>query len=144
MNPKKSNVLIVAIILSITIIVCMGYLYFFIYLPSTNPPQETITDFESCAAVGYPVMESYPRQCRTANGKIFVEDVQDTNNKEIYCALEQRETDFCTQIYEPVCGWLDPAKIQCIKYPCAQTFSNSCVACGNENVLYFTDGECPK
>jgi hypothetical protein len=34
--------------------------------------EKTITDFESCAAAGNPVMESYPRQCG-ANGQTFVE-----------------------------------------------------------------------
>ncbi len=61
-----------------------------------------------------------------------------------YCAPEPRETDFCIQIYKPVCGWFDPNKIQCIRYPCAQTFSNSCVACSNNDVLYWTEGECPQ
>lgn len=39
-----------------------------------QPSVEAVTDFESCAAAGNPVMESYPRQCR-ANGQTFVEDV---------------------------------------------------------------------
>lgn len=30
--------------------------------------------FEECAAQGFPIAESYPRQCR-ANGKTFVEDI---------------------------------------------------------------------
>ncbi|OIP80041.1 MAG: hypothetical protein COT39_00870 [Parcubacteria group bacterium CG08_land_8_20_14_0_20_48_21] len=34
-----------------------------------------ITDFTDCVAAGYPVAESFPRQCRTANGRLFVEDV---------------------------------------------------------------------
>jgi len=33
-----------------------------------------ITSFEECAAAGYPIMESYPRQCR-AGGQTFVEAV---------------------------------------------------------------------
>ncbi len=57
------------------------------------------------------------------------------------CPAETGE--FCIELYQPVCGYFDPKKIQCIKYPCAQTFSNSCFACSNENVLYYTDGECP-
>lgn len=61
-----------------------------------------------------------------------------------YCTPEQKKADICIQLYNPVCGWLDPEKIQCIKYPCANTFSNSCFACIDENVLYWTEGECPK
>ncbi len=31
--------------------------------------------FEDCLAAGYPVMESYPRQCRLPSGKTLVEDI---------------------------------------------------------------------
>lgn len=34
-----------------------------------------INSFEGCAAAGNPVMESYPRQCRTSDGKHFVEEI---------------------------------------------------------------------
>jgi hypothetical protein len=34
-----------------------------------------ITNFLECEAAGYTVMESYPRQCRTADGQNFVEDI---------------------------------------------------------------------
>ncbi|MBX4196389.1 hypothetical protein KW805_02260 [Candidatus Pacearchaeota archaeon] len=60
-----------------------------------------------------------------------------------YCSLESRENDFCTQDYAPVCGWYDPQQIQCIKYPCAQTFSNQCFSCLDTRVAYWTQGECP-
>ena len=61
---------------------------------------------------------------------------------ENYCTPEQKKADVCIQLYKPVCGWFDPKIIQCIKYPCAQTFSNSCFACADEKVLYWTEGEC--
>ncbi len=60
-----------------------------------------------------------------------------------YCTPEQKKADVCIEIYKPVCGWSDPEKIQCVRYPCAQTYSNSCNACADENVLYWTEGECP-
>ena len=65
-------------------------------------------------------------------------------DKAINCESDQRKGMFCTMEYKPVCGWNDPEKIQCIRYPCAQTYSNSCQACHNENVAYYTEGECPK
>src|SRR3989344_9169630 len=34
-----------------------------------------ISTFEECADAGFPVMESYPRQCRTPDGKNFVEEI---------------------------------------------------------------------
>lgn len=36
----------------------------------------TVTDFASCVQAGYPVMESYPRQCASPDGRSFIEDVQ--------------------------------------------------------------------
>jgi len=42
---------------------------------SRMTPQSVITNFDECAAAGNPVMESYPRQCRTSDGRLFVEEV---------------------------------------------------------------------
>lgn len=44
---------------------------------SASVPQPVITNFEECAAAGNPIMESYPEQCRTADGRLFVNDVPD-------------------------------------------------------------------
>jgi hypothetical protein len=42
-----------------------------------KPPQKKrpvkVTNFEECAQAGYPVMESYPRQCRDSSGQLFFE-----------------------------------------------------------------------
>lgn len=63
--------------------------------------------------------------------------------KKNYCTPAEKMGEVCPEIYAPVCGWNDPDKIQCIKYPCAQTYSNRCFACHEENVLYWTEGLCP-
>lgn len=34
-----------------------------------------ISDFQHCADAGYPIMESYPRQCNTPSGRHFVENL---------------------------------------------------------------------
>ncbi len=39
-----------------------------------EPPRK-LASFDECVAAGNPVMESYPRQCRTADGDLFVEDI---------------------------------------------------------------------
>lgn len=40
-----------------------------------NIEQPRITSFGDCVAAGYPVMESYPRQCREPGGVLFIESV---------------------------------------------------------------------
>lgn len=60
----------------------------------------------------------------------------------ITCLPEQRNADFCTADYTPVCATVE---IQCIKAPCnpiQQTFSNSCNACANPLVNAYKAGEC--
>jgi hypothetical protein len=45
-----------------------------------DPPSAfgDITDFEECVAAGNPVMESYPEQCRTPDGRLFVRVIGQT------------------------------------------------------------------
>jgi hypothetical protein len=65
--------------------------------------------------------------------------------KENYCKSSDnidRKSEMCADNYEPACGWYNNS-IQCFKYPCAQTFSNSCMACADKKVLFWTEGECP-
>ena len=37
-----------------------------------------INSFEECAVAGYPIMESYPEQCRTPDGRLFVREIEDS------------------------------------------------------------------
>lgn len=46
-----------------------------IYLVTREKPVAEVNSFESCAAAGYPVMESYPRQCRTPDGRTYAEEL---------------------------------------------------------------------
>lgn len=45
---------------------------FWLAKQKTAAPMLPITSFEECAAAGYPVTESYPRQCRIPYGKMFI------------------------------------------------------------------------
>ncbi|EKD86854.1 MAG: hypothetical protein ACD_37C00124G0001, partial [uncultured bacterium] len=42
-----------------------------------------ITDFETCAAAGYPVAESYPASCRTSDGRSFTQILSEEEKKKI-------------------------------------------------------------
>ncbi len=43
----------------------------------------SVHSFEECVSAGYPVMESYPRQCRAPDGKQFVETIPGKEQCEI-------------------------------------------------------------
>ncbi len=48
----------------------------------------TISTFEECVAAGYPVMESYPQQCKTPDGKNFTEEIGNAMEKSDLIRLE--------------------------------------------------------
>ena len=45
------------------------------YINYKNKKLSAVSNFESCVVKGNAVLESYPRQCRTPDGKTFVEDI---------------------------------------------------------------------
>ncbi len=97
--------------------------------------QGKVDNFKECIAKGNPAMESYPRQCMDGN-QTFKEIIEN------FC-IQEDVGDLCTTLYDPVCGFIE---VQCVTTPCypiPQTYSNSCFACQNENVLYWVPGECP-
>lgn len=50
--------------------------------PNGGNNQVIVNSFQECADRGYPIMESHPRQCRAANGQIFIEDIGNENDKQ--------------------------------------------------------------
>jgi len=108
----------------------------------TSNSKIEVYNFATCVEAGNAVMESYPRQCQH-EGITYVEVVTPPTVDMHVCTDAERGTAACIQIYQPVCGWFSP-EINCIKYPCASTYSNSCVACKEKTVAYWTEGECPQ
>ena len=62
------------IFLGILIAVLVAVFIYWNY-KGAEEPDITVSNFEECVAQGYPVMQSYPRQCRTPDGKTFTEDI---------------------------------------------------------------------
>lgn len=96
-----------------------------------------IDSFEECVEAGYPVMESYPRQC-SANGQTFTEVI--VTETEHLCTEQESLTTACTMEYAPVCGRLVLNTGETVY----QTFGNGCSACAAMKVVGYTRGECPQ
>lgn len=69
-NAKKQ------ILFGVVLLVIAGGFYWF----GHRVPR--VVSFAECAARGFPVMESYPRQCRTPDGETFREDIGNELDKD--------------------------------------------------------------
>lgn len=61
---------IILIAILILILAATGFLIWKYFTTSV-----IISNFDECAVRGYPILESYPRQCKTPDGRTFVEDI---------------------------------------------------------------------
>ena len=111
--------------------------------------KEVSEDNEFRKYISYDLEECLRIQALCIPGRIFFSDetgcgceLIKEENKRINCEKSQRNVDLCIEIYKPVCGWNDPKKVQCAEESCLETFSNFCFACLNEDILYYTEGEC--
>ena len=70
---------------------------------------------------------------------------EDTGQTPHYCTTSSHDVSSCENVDEPVCGWYDLSKVNCAPgEPCVRSvFPNSCKACQNDNIQYWTDGDCP-
>jgi len=100
-----------------------------------NPIESTVESFEDCVAAGNPVMESYPRQCRTDDGKSFVEPVDlplpvDSQCKK-YDGEWLSEWNECEYVSEPQCiamnGDYYECESACRHDPNAEVCTEQCV-----------------
>lgn len=99
-------------------------------LKSYNFPQDMMTH---CADVPVPTQTTPASQADMD----FSDAVKIT-----FCTAEQKAATVCAQIYSQTCGWFN-SSVKCIKYPCAQNFSNVCDACANPQVESWSVGACP-
>lgn len=56
---------------------------------SRNGQEAAVNSFDECVARGYPILESYPLQCRTPNGSTFTEDIGNELEKQDQIRLER-------------------------------------------------------
>ncbi len=89
MEGKRKLFVVGGVALALIIIAGAVYLIYSNYLVE-QADEENVHDFLSCVEAGYPVMESYPRQC-SAGGEVYVEEINeaDEGDSEPIC------TDMC-------------------------------------------------
>lgn len=63
------------IFIFLIVVILGGTAVYFTVFKSGEAPIPDINSFEECVSAGYPVLESYPRQCKTPDGKTFTEDI---------------------------------------------------------------------
>lgn len=86
---EKNLVPLIILSLVLAALIGAGLGYFIGYDHGIEAPtDEAITSFEDCAAAGYPVMESYPEQCRTPDGVTYVREIPE-EEKETPQGLEE-------------------------------------------------------
>ncbi|MBL7053145.1 MAG: hypothetical protein ISS02_00570 [Candidatus Portnoybacteria bacterium] len=68
----EKHKIVLVIVIPIMIIIAVGILSYF---PESQEGDLQIEGFFDCLEAGYPIMESYPRQCRISNDKLFVENI---------------------------------------------------------------------
>ncbi|MCI0503718.1 hypothetical protein L0Y65_03325 [Candidatus Micrarchaeota archaeon] len=92
-----------------------------------------IDSFEECAAAGYPIMESYPRQCRGPDGRTFVssEDMAAINqsvrqNVSCKCRLRQQCCEECKAAYSQSPVAAGPNGAQCGHFISGKPISDEC------------------
>jgi hypothetical protein len=68
-NMHKLTKLVILLIVVTAILLSSWY-----FLTKSPSKAEEITNFQECVKAGYPVMEIYPEQCRTPDGKTFTKE----------------------------------------------------------------------
>ena len=69
-------ILIIVVVLAV---ITAGF--WFIYGGEKTKAPTIITNFTECVEAGNPIMESYPRQCRTEDGRTFTESISNELEK---------------------------------------------------------------
>lgn len=102
--------------------------------------KQEINSFEECVAAGYPIAESYPRQCMTPD-KTFVEELSKEESLRMSCETAGgawiEEVTECENINESTCtelgGTFDECTSACRNDPEAEICTLQCVP-----VCYFS------
>jgi len=118
---KKMRIMLITSSISVkfSIIVTAFFLFSCSGLAESNSSSK-ITSYQGCVEAGYPIMRSFPAQCMTPDGRVFVDDQREEANEQKICV------DRCG---DGVCH-----EIVCLGQgcPCPETPESCPADCGRE------------
>jgi archaellum component FlaG (FlaF/FlaG flagellin family) len=74
LNMKSSQILLYLIVVLVLSSVAAALYTSYKHVP-VSMGQPSVVDFATCEAAGDQIMETSPRQCRTADGRVFTEEL---------------------------------------------------------------------
>lgn len=83
---KFNKIILIIILVALFLFLALWWINRYIYeAKQADEPlnSQEINSFEDCVAAGYPIMESYPRQCSTADGLHFTEIIKADSNSNL-------------------------------------------------------------
>ncbi len=94
--PKPSPTLIIVTILAIVLvtIIAVGIALFI-----NNQRANAISNYEQCVQAGHPILESYPEQCVTPDGKSFTRQLTDAEKKLLEDSSYEQDGKLPASIY---------------------------------------------
>ncbi|EAR83788.1 kazal-type proteinase inhibitor 1 (macronuclear) [Tetrahymena thermophila SB210] len=108
------------------------------YLPVCGVVQNSIGQIEQ-------FYKTFSNKCEACiSGKIefyALGECEEYPKQAIFCHPDDSQNDTCTKEYRPVCGVFDN-KTFTLNQSLSQTYSNSCLACIDENVSYYIPQSC--
>ncbi len=117
--------------LTIILIICiLIMLILFVLIKFTHQPiiVNSLSNFADCVISGNAILESYPRQCKTADGRSFTEEITDLNN--INAEIDDSCIDKCG---DAICQEIVCLTADC---PCAESSALCPQDCLDSQVKY--------
>ena len=85
------------------LIIAAGLLIYVSYSSNLHEISVAISNYEECAAAGYPIMESYPEQCATPDGRTFTRIIEEKADlpQELLDYINEKKNDIVLERPQP-------------------------------------------
>jgi len=77
------------LIILLAVILVLVSVFIFWFFKKAEQKNAIVNSFKECTEKGYPIMESYPRQCKTPDGKTFTEYIGNILEKQDLIRITQ-------------------------------------------------------